>query len=99
MVQTRLVVQRSRCPTLLLFRRLIPYARNSHSPFRSSITVIQGRGVFRLARQEVVLEPGVFIELPANTLHSLSATDDLAMLKVVGSHEVSVQSPDADLCK
>lgn len=74
----------------------IPEHTSSYSGF---ITVIQGRGIFRLAGQEVVLEPGVFIELPANTLHSLSATEDLAMLKVVDSHEVSVHSPDADLCK
>lgn len=50
------------------------------------ITVIQGRGVFLLAGREVTLEPGSFIELPANTLHGLTALENLAMLRV-DSHE------------
>jgi quercetin dioxygenase-like cupin family protein len=62
----------------------IPKHTSSHDGF---ITVIQGRGVFLLAGQEVVLEPGVFVELPANTLHALTAIENLAMLKVVDQHE------------
>jgi quercetin dioxygenase-like cupin family protein len=62
----------------------IPEHTSSYDGF---ITVIQGHGVFLLAGQEVALEPGVFIELPANTLHALTAIENLAMLKVVDSHE------------
>jgi len=51
------------------------------------ITVIQGRGVFLLAGREVILEPGVFIELPTNTQHALTAIENLAMLKVVDGYE------------
>lgn len=69
----------------------IPEHTSSYSGF---ITVIQGRGVFQLAGREVALEPGVFIELPANTLHALSAIDNLAMLKVVDRHDASDSPPE-----
>ncbi len=64
------------------------------SAYDGLITVIQGRGVFLLAGREVALEPGVFIELPAHTLHALTATEDLAMLKVVDSHEAKEPTPE-----
>ncbi|MBW4518298.1 MAG: cupin domain-containing protein [Scytolyngbya sp. HA4215-MV1] len=63
------------------------------STYDGFITVIQGRGVFVLAGQAVALEPGVFIELPANTLHALTAVEDLAILKVVDSHESQKSNP------
>ncbi len=53
------------------------------------ITVIQGRGVFMLGGRKVILTPGVFIELPANTLHSFTVTENLVMLKVVERHKSS----------
>jgi quercetin dioxygenase-like cupin family protein len=73
----------------------IPEHISAHDGF---ITVIQGRGMLRLAGQEVALEPGVFIELPANTLHALTVIENLAMLKVVDSHaalESDVRSKNA----
>lgn len=45
-----------------------------------SITVIEGRGILTLAGQEVALEPGVFVYMPANTPHALHATENLAFL-------------------
>jgi quercetin dioxygenase-like cupin family protein len=62
----------------------IPDHTSSYDGF---ITVLEGRGVFRLAEREITLEPGVFIELPANTLHGLTVSENLAMLKVVDRHE------------
>lgn len=56
------------------------------SSYDGFITVIQGRGVFRLAGQDIPLEPGVFLELPANTLHAVAAQENLTLLKVVDSH-------------
>lgn len=45
-----------------------------------SVTVIEGRGILTLAGQNVTLEPGVFVYLPANTPHALHATENLAFL-------------------
>jgi quercetin dioxygenase-like cupin family protein len=45
-----------------------------------SITVIAGRGILTLAGQEVTLEPGVFVYMPANTPHALQSIENLAFL-------------------
>lgn len=45
-----------------------------------SITVIEGRGILTLAAQEVMLEPDIFVYMPANTPHALHATENLAFL-------------------
>lgn len=73
----------------------IPEHISSHN---GCITIIQGRGVFTLAGQAVALEPGVFIELPANTLHALTVTEDLALLKVVDAHDVET-APKKPSCQ
>lgn len=44
------------------------------------ITVIEGHGILTLAGQEVALEPGIFVYMPANTPHALQASENLAFL-------------------
>ncbi|MGV0029424.1 cupin domain-containing protein [Phormidesmis priestleyi] len=50
------------------------------APRNVSVTVIEGRGVFTLEGREITLQPGVFIYVPANTPHALSASESLAFL-------------------
>ena len=45
-----------------------------------SVTVLKGKGTFVLNGKEIKLEPGVFIFMPKNAPHSLSADEDLAFL-------------------
>lgn len=45
-----------------------------------SVTVISGSGRLTLAGDEIALEPGVFVYMPANTPHALYATENLAFL-------------------
>lgn len=45
-----------------------------------SVTVILGSGCLTLAGDEIALEPGVFVYMPANTPHALYATENLAFL-------------------
>jgi quercetin dioxygenase-like cupin family protein len=61
----------------------IPEHTGLHDGF---FTVIEGRGIFTLDGQKVSLEPGVFINLPANTPHAITASLNFPMLKVVESH-------------
>lgn len=52
-----------------------------HSASRHiSITVIEGSGILTLKEQEIALQPGVFVYLPANTPHALLALENLAFL-------------------
>ena len=46
----------------------------------ASITVVEGCGTFLLEDKEIVLEPGVFIFIPANTPHAVQARDNLAFI-------------------
>lgn len=45
-----------------------------------TLMVIDGRGTFTLEGREIVMEPGVFIYMPANTPHALRAEENLAFL-------------------
>jgi quercetin dioxygenase-like cupin family protein len=45
-----------------------------------SITVIEGWGSLTLEGQEIALEPGVFVYIPAQVQHALSASENLAFL-------------------
>ena len=46
----------------------------------AAVTVLKGRGTFILRRKKIKMKPGVFIFMPKNAPHSLSADEDLAIL-------------------
>lgn len=45
-----------------------------------SVTVIEGSGTLTLAGQEIALQPGVFVYIPAKAPHALRALENLAFL-------------------
>ena len=45
-----------------------------------SVTVIEGHGTLTLTEREIILQPGVFVHIPANTPHTLCASENLAFL-------------------
>lgn len=46
----------------------------------ATITVIEGKGNLILAGKNILLTPGVFVFLPANTSHSLQSEENLAFI-------------------
>ncbi len=46
----------------------------------AAVTVLKGRGTFVLEGRKIKMKPGVFIFMPRNAPHSLSADEDLAFL-------------------
>lgn len=50
------------------------------SPKNATITVIDGKGILTLEGQEIKLEFGVFVFMPANSPHALKAEENLAFL-------------------
>ena len=46
----------------------------------AAVTVLKGTGTFILRRKKIKMKPGVFIFMPKNAPHSLSADEDLAIL-------------------
>jgi nitric oxide dioxygenase len=45
-----------------------------------AVYVLKGKGIFNLFDQRIPMTPGVFIFMPADAPHSLSAEEDLAIL-------------------
>jgi len=50
------------------------------NPRNATVNVIEGQGVLTLEDEEIVLELGVFVFIPANARHSLNAMTDLTFL-------------------
>jgi quercetin dioxygenase-like cupin family protein len=56
------------------------YLPEHTAPRPVSVTVIAGRGTLTLEGQDVNLEPGVFVYMPAHTPHALQAIENLSLL-------------------
>ncbi len=50
----------------------------------AAVTVLKGKGIFVLGKKKIKMKPGVFIFMPKNVPHSLSASEDLAILLSLG---------------
>ncbi len=46
----------------------------------AAVTVLKGKGTFVLKGKKIKMSPGVFIFMPKNAPHSLSASENLAIL-------------------
>ncbi len=46
----------------------------------AAVTVLKGKGTFILNGRKIKMKPGVFIFMPKNAPHSLSASENLAIL-------------------
>ncbi len=54
---------------------------SEHTSTRNAtINVIEGRGLLTLSGEDILLEPGVFVFMPANAPHALKAEENLAFL-------------------
>ncbi|MBE9189194.1 cupin domain-containing protein [Gloeocapsopsis crepidinum LEGE 06123] len=50
------------------------------STYNATINVIEGEGILNLEGQEIALQPGIFVFMPAHAPHALKATENLAFL-------------------
>ncbi len=54
---------------------------SEHTSTREAVvTVLKGKGIFVLRGKKIKLKPGVFIFMPKNAPHSLSADENLTIL-------------------
>lgn len=54
---------------------------SEHTSSRNAtVNVIEGRGMLNLSGQDIALEPGVFVFMPANAPHALTAAENLTFL-------------------
>lgn len=61
---------------------------SEHTSTRNAMVhVIEGRGILTLEGQDIRLEPGVFVFMPANAPHALQAEENLAFLLTLSDAE------------
>jgi len=53
----------------------------------ASVTVLKGKGIFVLNGKRIKMKPGVFIFMPKNAPHSLSAKTNLSILLSLSGKE------------
>ncbi len=49
------------------------------------VQVLKGTGSFNLEGKDIEMKPGIFIFMPANAVHKLSAKEDMAILLLLTS--------------
>jgi quercetin dioxygenase-like cupin family protein len=60
---------------------------SEHTSTRNAtVQVIDGQGILTLEGQDITLQPGVFVIMPANAPHALKASDNLAFLLTLSQH-------------
>ncbi|MEO0971218.1 MAG: globin domain-containing protein [Cyanobacteria bacterium J06639_18] len=68
----------------------------------ATITAIEGLGILTLEGREIILTPGVFVFLPANTTHAVRATENLSFMLTLSEHlqpKSSVSQETIDIVK
>jgi quercetin dioxygenase-like cupin family protein len=54
---------------------------SEHTSTRNAtVNVIEGRGLLTLSGQDIALEPGIFVFMPANAPHALKSEENLTFL-------------------
>lgn len=53
------------------------------NPRNATVNVIEGQGVLMLEKQEIILESGVFVFIPAAARHAVRAATNLAFLLIL----------------
>lgn len=79
-VLNKVLVKDNNCQYSLL---CLPAATeiSEHSSARNAtVNVIEGKGIITLEGKDIVLEPGVFIFMPARAPHALKAESNLAFI-------------------
>ncbi|AFZ35292.1 Nitric oxide dioxygenase [Stanieria cyanosphaera PCC 7437] len=60
---------------------------DEHTSTRNAVvTVIEGQGILTLNNEEIALNSGVFVFMPANAPHALQAKENLAFLLTLSEH-------------
>ena len=53
------------------------------NPRNATVNVIEGQGVLMLGDKEIILEPGVFVFIPAAARHAVKAATNFAFLLIL----------------
>lgn len=84
------VLLQDKCCQYTLFCLAADTEISEHTSTRNAtVNAIEGKGILTLEGKEIVLEPGVFVYMPANAPHALKAEENLAFLLTLSENPQS----------
>lgn len=79
-VRRKTLLEDANCQYVLISLAAGTEIAEHKSPRNATVNVIEGQGVLTMEGKDVVLESGVFVFMPAATLHALKAIANLSFL-------------------
>ncbi len=79
-VSSKVLIKDNNCQHTLLCLAAGSEVSEHSSARNATVNVIEGKGVLTLEGNDIVLEPGVFVFMPARALHALKAESNLAFI-------------------
>ncbi|WP_414544570.1 cupin domain-containing protein [Nostoc sp. CCY0012] len=79
-VFSKVLIQDQACQYTLFCLAATTEISEHTSTRNATVNVLEGKGVLNLSGEDITLEPGVFIFMPANAPHALKAEENLAFL-------------------
>jgi len=79
-VSSKILVKDNNCQYNLLCLAAGSEVTEHFSARNATVNVIEGKGILTLEGKDIVLEPGVFVFMPARALHALKAESNLAFI-------------------
>lgn len=79
-VLNKLLVKDSNCQYSLFCLAAETEISEHTSARNATVNVIEGKGILTLEGKDIVLEPGVFVFMPAQAPHALKAESNLAFI-------------------
>lgn len=79
-VLSKVITQDKACQYTLFCLAATTDISEHTSTRNATVNVLEGRGVLTLLGEDITLEPGVFVFMPAHAPHALKAEENLAFL-------------------
>ena len=79
-VLTKILVKDNNCQHTLVCLATGSDIAKHNSARNATVNVLEGKGILTLEGKDIVLEPGVFVFMPARAPHALKAEENLAFI-------------------
>ena len=79
-VLSKILVKDNNCQYTLICLAAGSDISEHNSGRNATVDVIEGKGILTLEGKDIILEPGVFVFMPARAPHALKAEENLAFI-------------------
>lgn len=81
--KSKILLEDENCRYTLMTLAVGMHIAEHTNPRNATVNVIEGQGVLMLEKQEIILESGVFVFIPAAARHAVRAATNLAFLLIL----------------